>query len=116
MPYKTKKPDAAGNGSGFQNRFHTQKFTPIDRDTLPAPLNYFKSRELLKGAVRGEWVSITCPAHAGGAEKHPSLRVNLVDGHFACMACGVRGGDLIALHRLIAGVSFPQALADLGVR
>jgi len=88
----------------------------LDRASLPTPLAYLEQRQLLKRRPRGEWVSIPCPAHKGGAESNPSLRVSLLDAHFRCMACGVRGGDIIALHRLLTGASFAQAVSELGVR
>lgn len=69
---------------------------------------------MIKTKTYGEWVSISCPAHKGGAEKNPSLRVNLIDGHFRCMACGVKGGDIIALHRLVTGFGFLDAVCDVG--
>ena len=86
----------------------------FDRGSLPTPLQYLTERGLLKGNFRGEWAAITCPAHKSGAEKNPSLRVSQIDGHFCCMACGVKGGDVIALHRLITGASFIDAVRDLG--
>ena len=86
----------------------------LDRASLPNTVQYLTSRHLLKGKTRGEWISIRCPSHKGGAEENPSLRVSLTDGHFKCMACGASGGDLIALHRLITGMSFLDALRDLG--
>lgn len=55
-----------------------------------------------------------CPVHKAGMEATPSLRVNLEDGHFRCMACGVKGGDVLALHRLITGAGFTQAAHELG--
>lgn len=60
----------------------------LDRGSLPAPLQYLTERGLLKGNPRSEWAAIVCPAHKGGAEKNPCLRVSLIDGHFRCMACG----------------------------
>lgn len=88
----------------------------LDRASIPSPLQYLTGSNLLKGKTRGEWVSIRCPAHKGGAEDNPSLGVSLIDGHFKCMACGAKGGDLIALHRLITGMSFLDAVRDLGGR
>lgn len=88
----------------------------LDRQSLPTPLQYLTERGLLKGKARGEWVAIVCPAHKGGAEKNPSLRVSMIDGHFKCMACGTSGGDVVALHRLITGVGFKDAVRDLGGR
>ena len=88
----------------------------LDRDSLPPPAVYLAAHGLLKSAVRGDWATVCCPIHKGGNEKHPSLRVSLVDGHFRCMACGARGGDLIALHRLVTGLPFRAAVHDLGGR
>ena len=86
----------------------------LDRRSLPTPAQYLIERGLLKGKARGEWAAITCPAHKGGAEQNPSLRVNQVDGHYCCHACGVKGGDVVALHRLITGLGFREAVRDLG--
>ena len=88
----------------------------LDRATLPTPARYLTDRGLMKRTPRGEWVAISCPVHKGGNESKPSLRVNLADGHFKCMACGASGGDVIALHRLITGVGFIAAVRELGGR
>jgi len=128
MPYKTKWPDSLQTRSGHETTISNSENTPfarsrkdfahrqLDRISLPAPANYLHQRGLLVKAPRGEWVSITCPAHAGGAERNPSLRVSLVKGNFKCMACGAKGGDVIALHRLITGASFIEAVLYLGGR
>ena len=95
----------------------TQRVGPtLDKALLPTALRYLSERGLLIGQPRGEWCAIRCPIHNGGAETHPSLRVALSDGHFRCMTCGAKGGDVISLHRLLTGATFRQALADLGVR
>ena len=88
----------------------------VDRDSLPSPLTYLRQRGVLAMKPRGEWASICCPSHKGGDEAHPSLRVNLADGHFRCHACGAKGGDIIALHRLATGLGFVEAVHDLGGR
>lgn len=100
----------------YQRLFNHTRNKSLDRRSLPTPLQYLTGRNLFKGKTRGEWVSIRCPAHKGGAEDNPSLRVSLIDGHFKCMACGAKGGDLIALHRLITGTGFLDAVRDLGGR
>jgi DNA primase len=56
------------------------------------------------------------PGTQGGRRAHPSLRVSLADGHFRCMTCGAKGGDIIALHRLLTGCGFVQAVRELGGR
>lgn len=86
------------------------------KESLPTPHLYLVKRDLLKRQPRGEWAVITCPSHKGGAEKTPSLSVSLVDGHFRCFACGASGGDILALHRLITGQKFIDAVRDLGGR
>ena len=88
----------------------------LDRQSLPTPLQYLSGRGLLKGKARGEWAAIVCPAHKGGTEQNPSMRVSQIDGHFRCMACGEKGGDIVALHRLITGLGFRAAVSDLGGR
>lgn len=104
----------------MNNGLHTYRHgtgrKSLDRGSLRTPLQYLTERGLLKGKSRGEWVTICCPAHKGGAEQNPSLRVSLTGGHFRCMACGVKGGDVLALHRLITGMSFLDAVRDLGGR
>ena len=88
----------------------------LDHESLPTPSQYLTERGLLNGKARGEWAAITCPAHKGGAEQNPSLRVSKVDGHYCCHACGVKGGDIVALHQLFTGMGFIEAVSDLGGR
>ena len=88
----------------------------LDRSSLPTPLSYLTAHCLLVGKPRGEWAQIRCPVHKGGDEQNPSLGVSLVDGHFRCHACGVKGGDIVALHMLATGKRFPDAVRDLGGR
>ncbi len=110
---------AASNGiEHYRRLFGSQQRDAqhVDRGSLPTPAPYLRDRGLFAGNVRGEWASIRCPAHKSGAEAHPSLRVALTDGHFRCMTCGVKGGDIIALHRLITGLGFRDAVRDLGGR
>ena len=88
----------------------------LDHESLPTPSQYLTERGLLKSNPRGEWAAITCPAHKGGTEKKPSLRVSQIDGHYCCHACGEKGGDIVALHRLFTGMGFIEAVSDLGGR
>lgn len=85
----------------------------FERSLLPAPVTYLRANGLLTGKPSA-WVSIPCPAHKNGTEAHPSLRVCLEDGHFRCMTCGVKGGDLVALHMLRTGCGFLDAARQLG--
>ena len=88
----------------------------LDRDSLPHPETYLRERGLLIHRACGDWISIRCPAHKNGDEAHASLRVSLRDGHFRCHACGASGGDIVALHRLMTGLGFREAVRDLGGR
>ena len=80
------------------------------REVLPEPLSYFE-RIGLRLIGRGAWRSGLCPFHD---DHNPSLRVNAETGAFRCMACGAKGGDVLAFHRLRHGLSFMQAARDLG--
>lgn len=91
-----------------------RKHRTLDRNSLPSPTAYLTEQGLLTGRPRAEWVSVRCPVHKSGDETHPSMRVSLADGHFCCHACGAKGGDVIALHRLITGMGFRDAVADVG--
>ena len=86
----------------------------FDKAKLPTPARYLHSRGLLPAGIRGTWAAIRCPSHKRGGESHPSLRVSLEDGHFRCMTCGIKGGDILALHRAITGLSFIEAATELG--
>lgn len=88
----------------------------LDRRSLPDPLVYLSQRGLLIRPPRGASAVITCPVHKAGKEAHASMLVSLVDGHFRCMACGAKGGDIVALHRLITGLGFKEAVLNLGGR
>ena len=78
------------------------------------PAVFLRSRGLLAKRLPGEWASIKCPIHKNGQEGHASMRVNLRGGHFRCMVCGAKGGDLIALYQLISGARFADAVRELG--
>jgi DNA primase len=79
-------------------------------DLLPDAPRYYQAAGLqLIG--RGPWRSALCPFHD---DHTPSPRVNVETGAFRCMACGVKGGDVLAFHRMRHGLSFLQAARDLG--
>jgi DNA primase len=88
----------------------------FDRNSLPSPLQYLEQHGLLLRKPRSEWASIICPVHKGGAEKNASLNVSCIDGHFKCHTCGVKGGDILALHMLRTGQKFVDAVRALGGR
>ena len=101
----------------FDPKRVTDRIWPsIDRSSLPAPLSYLASAGLRIGKRSGSWIKACCPVHKGGAEKNPSMSVHISEGHFKCFSCGVKGRDIIALHRLITKLGFREAFADLGGR
>lgn len=80
------------------------------RELLPCPSDYYREQGLnLAGG--GEWKCAICPFHA---DNNPSLRVRLDTGCFCCMACGARGGDILAFHMKRYGFGFVAAAKALG--
>lgn len=80
------------------------------KDQLPEPVAYFESEGLtLQG--RGQWRTTECRFHGGS----DSMRVNVVNGAFVCMAaCGARGGDVLAYQMAAQGQDFIDAAKALG--
>jgi DNA primase len=81
------------------------------RTALPDPAGYYAERAALRLIGRGRWRSALCPFHD---DTRPSLRINVESGAYRCMACGAKGGDVLAYHRARHGLSFLQAARDLG--
>jgi DNA primase len=80
------------------------------RELLPAPADYFdRFGPRLKG--RGTWRDAVCPFHD---DTRPSLRINVERGYWRCMACGARGGDVLAFHKQRTGLGFADAARELG--
>ena len=83
---------------------------PFDRNALPEPLGYYESQGLQFRERKGKWRTTRCDFHGGG----DSLRVNVQTGAFVCMACGARGGDVVAFHMALHGLDFIQVAKQLG--
>ncbi len=98
------------------NKVTDRVWPSLDRSSLPSPLSYLASAGLRIGKRSGARINVYCPIHKGGHEKNPSMSVHISDGYFRCFSCGVKGGDIIALHRLITKLGFREAVADLGGR
>jgi hypothetical protein len=82
----------------------------LDRHRLPDPVSYYRGQGFeLKG--RSLWRSERCPFHD---DRHPSFRINTADGGFYCPGCDARGGDIIDFHMARFGLSFVDAVRDLG--
>ena len=94
------KPSASGSAkSGYR------------RELLPDPASYFESQELiLLGSHRSPWKTTACRFHGGS----DSMRVNTVTGAWVCMACGVKGGDVLSHLMLSNGMEFVDAAKELG--
>ncbi|WP_232351931.1 CHC2 zinc finger domain-containing protein [Inhella proteolytica] len=81
----------------------------FDRSRLPDPISYFENQGFaLTG--RGKWRTTRCDFHGGS----DSMRVNSHSGGWCCMACGAKGGDVLAFHMQHLGLDFVQAARDLG--
>lgn len=79
------------------------------RNRLPDPVSYFDSEEVrLVGP--GRWKTGPCHFHGDS----DSLRVNTASGGWCCMACGAKGGDVLAFHMQRHGLSFVDAARALG--
>lgn len=100
----------------YPNKVTDRVWPSIDRSSLPAPLSYLANTGLRIGKRSGDWIGVCCPIHKHGAEKNPSMSVNVRSGGFICHSCGVKGGGIVALHMLITGLRFREAFADLGGR
>lgn len=80
------------------------------RSGLPTPITYYEKQGIqLKGA--GAWRDALCPFHP---DTKPSLRINIEKGAYRCMACGARGGDVLAFHMHLHAMPFVAACKAIG--
>ncbi len=82
----------------------------FDRRLLPTPAAYYAG-EGVKLLGRSAWRDAVCPFHQ---DTSPSLRVRIETGAFCCMACGARGGDVLAFHMRRHALQFIDAATSLG--
>lgn len=83
----------------------------FDRTRVPDPVSYFAANDMrLIGAAAAPWKTAACTFHGGS----DSLRVNTRSGGWICMACGVKGGDMLAFHMQAHGLTFVEAARQLG--
>lgn len=79
------------------------------RENLPDTRAYFENEGLtLQG--RGKWLTSACTFHGGS----DSMRINTESGGWICMACGEKGGDVLAYHIASHGLCFIDAAKELG--
>ena len=98
------------NHTSNSNKISWNYKSGFDRSLLPNPYNYF-TEQGLKLTGGGEWKKALCSFHE---DTKPSLRVRLDSGSFCCMACGVKGSDVLAFHMLRYGMGFKEAAKSLG--
>ena len=79
------------------------------RDLLPDTISYFEGENLKLNGL-GKWRTTACEFHDGS----DSLRVNTESGGWCCMACGAKGGDVLAFHMQRHGLEFVEAARALG--
>jgi len=83
----------------------------FQRDNLPDPASYFENQGLkLTGPARAKWKTTECKFHGGS----DSMRVNTQTGAWVCMACGAKGGDVLAYEMQLTGAEFVDACKALG--
>ncbi len=82
------------------------------RESLPEPQTYFEEVAglALVGAPRSNWKTTRCEFHDGS----DSMRIHIERGAFICMACGAKGGDIVAYHMAAHGMGFVEAAKALG--
>jgi len=79
------------------------------KDRLPDPETYFESEGLVL-VGKGIWRTTECHFHGGS----DSMRINTASGGWACMACAIKGGDVLAYHIQAHGLDFIDAAKALG--
>ena len=80
------------------------------RDLLPDPESYFEAQNLkLSGPSNARWKTTSCVFHGGS----DSMRVNTT-GAWVCMACGEKGGDVLAYEIASSGAEFVDAAKAIG--
>ena len=82
------------------------------RERLPDPITYFSEIEGLRFLENAgaHWVTTECRFHGGS----DSLRIKRASGGWVCMACFVKGGDVLAYHMQRHGLDFVSAAKELG--
>lgn len=83
----------------------------FNRELLPEPVTYYEAHGLtLQGPLSAQWHTTECRFHGGS----DSMRIKVSTGAFVCMACGARGGDVLAYEMAVYGIGFVEAAKRLG--
>jgi len=111
-----KRPRFAGtmraNRNNLQSNSTGNKYKrKFDRALLPTPTNYYyKQFPDLK--IKSKSVKVRCCFHE--PDDNPSLLISMIDGHFKCLACGIKGHDVLAFHMQRYDATFTQAVTYFG--
>lgn len=91
-------------------RYARHRRFAFNRRLLPLPADFYLGEgvTLLGGGI---WRNAQCPFHE---DSRPSMRVLIETGAFRCMACGAKGGDVLAFYMLRHGLRFIDAAKALG--
>jgi len=82
---------------------------------LPAPTAVLTRLNIKHDKMNsGGYLVIRCPFHKNGAEKHPSLNLHHVSGHFKCYSCEEKGGDILEFFMRITKRPFIDSVKELG--
>lgn len=76
----------------------------------PDAESYYRASVKKLGPERNGWALGLCPFHD---DHNPSLSVNFQTGGFNCFACGASGGNVIAFHSRLTGLTYGQAAREL---
>ncbi len=99
------------NTSSYNKKYHGR----FKKSKLPCPIDVLSKLGIMpKRSNSGGYWELHCPFHKNGSEKHPSLNLHAVDGHFRCHACGEYGGDVLDFYMKVTGLSFISAAKKLG--
>jgi hypothetical protein len=106
----TTRPQTETNGAKF-NAPAANAASGFNRELLPEPVAYYEAQGLtLQGPLSAQWRTAECRFHGGS----DSLRIKVSTGAFVCMACGARGGDVVAYEMAVHGIGFVEAAKRLG--
>jgi len=82
----------------------------FNRSLLPSPQEFWAAHGVNLQSKKG-WILAKCIFHE---DTRPSMSVEATSGAFFCHSCGVKGGDVLAAHRLLTGCDFVTAAKALG--
>lgn len=93
------------------HRFISHSATKFNKSKLPTPRDYLQAMGI-KTTKAGQYLKLCCPFHDDGS---PSMSMHSAKGFYKCFSCDAKGGDLIAFHQRLRGISFVDACKQLGI-